>query len=172
MAITSTKVVRNDIEAEFKSTEVKRGKEAGWKFLELDVNGNNLISTIIPWIGVDAAVQIVKAALRQRAMGWSAEAEEESKDKTTGAVDETKYIDVFSEMAKSFSARGEKISELMAQIMELVGEMGELDLSNPDGMTRAQAIATEVKALQIAIASKKRKTAEDKAAEEAAEANK
>lgn len=170
MAVTTTTVKRNDVDAVFNLSEVKRGEHAGWKFLELPVTEDNLLSVIIPWAGVKQVTQIIKGALRQKAMTWSEQAEAEAKDEKTGVTDDAVYLQAFDKLASSFSARGEKISTIMAQIMELVSEMGDLDFTNPEQMKRGAEIAAEVKSLQLDIQLKKRKTDEDKAAEAAHEA--
>lgn len=168
MAITNTKVTRNEVEAEFVPAEVKRGDNAGWKFLELPVTEDNFLTQIVPWASVKNLVQIVKTALRQKAMGWSEQAEEEAKNKDTGVIDDAKYVEVFSKLASSFSARGEPTKVLLERIMDLLAEMSNLDLATPEGMKRAQEIANEVKDLQLDIQLKKRKTKEDEEAETAA----
>jgi hypothetical protein len=152
-------VNRNNTDLPFNPDEVKRGKEKGWKFLNPEITEANLITTVIPWAGVKEITQIVKGALRQRAMGWCEEAEEESVDKDTNIVDQDKYNAVFNEMAKNYSARGESIPDLKNQIEDKLAEF----------ITAATAeekmvIAEEIKSLQIAIQSKKRASKEEEAA--------
>ena len=151
-------VNRNNVDLVFSPDEVKRGKEKGWKFLNPPVDEKNLLDTVIPWCGVKEIAQIVKGALRQRAMGWSAEAEEEALNKETGVLNEEKYNSIFSEMAKNYSARGESIPQLKEQIEDLLARFIEAPTAE-----EKMAIADEIKSLTIAIQSKKRTTKEDDA---------
>lgn len=163
--LTNVRVPRNNVEVEFVPTEVKKGTSKGKVFLgPSDVTKDNLPAWL-EWLGGDIVSQIISAVLRQRAKGWSDEAEDESATAKDGdkiiSFDPDKYVDIFTHMASEFNLRGESIPELNAQIKALTEQFTELNFAAPDAMAKAASFADQIKALQIAIASKRRKNTEE-----------
>lgn len=154
MPLNNTVVTRFDKALDFVVTEVKKGASKGKQFLAPVVKKENL-ATVQAWIGDDILVQALNALLRQRSKGWSDEAEDEARN-ADGTMDEAKYMTVFGTMATEFNLRGESIPELRAQMDEKTDEFALLDYSTNEGMARARELAEEIKALKIAINSKKR----------------
>lgn len=69
-------------------------------------------------------------------------------------MDEEKFIDSFSRMFSTLSARGETVAGLTRQQNELLAEFGELNESAPDFEARSMAIFKEIKKVREALASK------------------
>ena len=178
MPLTDVSITRNEVSKLFSPTEVKKGADKGKVFLGPSPVTEETLQNDIKWIGGPEVCQYLTALLRLRAMGWAEEAEDESAiekikdDKGNEKVvkfDEQKYTDVFSQLAKDFSARGETIKEIQAQIDERLEKMSELsDSTDPTSGTQIVQLARELKALQIAKNAKRRKTKEDKEAEASA----
>lgn len=160
--LESLTVKRNETEGVFVDTEVKRGEDKGTPFLQPEVNETNL-DTWIAWVGRSNVAAKLQATLRQLSQGWWGEAEDQATDKTSGVINMEKLREVFTELASSFSARGESIPALKAEIEELVNSMTELDMSNPVNIPKFQEYVAQIKSLNIAIASKKRTPKEEKA---------
>jgi hypothetical protein len=184
---------RNDIQIGFTDTQIQRGKNKGKTFLaptivmvpvlnedgtaQVDGEGNAVLEEkplnkeqlvrVIQFMSEDKIFQIARATFRQLAKGWSEEARAEATDETTGVMDEQKFSDVFTNLAESFSARGETIKELQGQIDELTNEFTSIDFkANPtEAIKRAEEIGNAIKDLQIAISLKKR-TSKDEEEEE------
>jgi hypothetical protein len=148
-------VKRNEAEIEFTDTEVHRGDEKGWPFLQPVVNLDNL-DTVIAWIGRDNVAGKLGGMLRQLSQGWYEEAETQATDKETGKVNLQKCREVFTEMAQAFSARGESIPDLKNRIEELTNMMVDLDMGEDTDLKKFAEYAKEIKSLQVAVASKKR----------------
>ena len=116
-------VTRNDETVGFAPTEVKKGALKGTEFLGPEDITAETLPKWLKWLGNDIVCGVLNSVLRQRAKGWSNEAEEESATQKDGdkvvAFDPNKYMDVFIQMAQDFNLRGESIPELKEQIAEL-----------------------------------------------------
>jgi hypothetical protein len=158
-------VTRNDVAVEFVPTEVKKGQAKGTEFLGPADITEQTLPQWLKWLGNEIVCGVLNSVLRQRSKGWSNEAEEESATQKDGdkivACDWQKYMDVFIQMAQDFNLRGESIPELKEQIAELTEKFASLSYETPEEMLQAKQLAQQIKALQIAIQSKRRKTAEE-----------
>lgn len=162
-------VTRNDVTIPFKWNEKTRGSAEvdptepfalvkGSKYPAPEVTEENL-SQVISWVGTKIIVKKIGALLNQWAQGVT----EEVLAQKEGSFDES----VFSELAKQFSARGEPMKELLDQRLELVQSLSDLtdeELGTEKGIKKMLEIRTEIKSLNVAIASKKRMTKEEKLA--------
>jgi hypothetical protein len=176
--LATVAVKRNETELDFVNTVVDRGpaESRGKQYLAPVVNKENLVSTIIPWIGLEETASLLQNLLRKKSAGWYDENMEDD-----GTFNQQGFVD----MAESFSARGESIPELQKQIAELSGQQQDM-LNSPtfgtsgimvdfDGrqvlkeIAEVKEIAKKVIGLQLAIDNKRRLTKEEKAAKEAAE---
>lgn len=160
--LASLTVKRNETDGLFVDTEVKRGEDKGTPFLQPEVTESNL-DTWIAWIGRNNVAAKLQATLRQLSQGWWFEALDQATDAVTKMLNMDKAREVYAELASSFSARGESIPALKAEIEELVNSMTELDMSDTNNIPKFQEYAAQIKSLNIAINSKKRTPKEEKA---------
>jgi len=158
--IPSIEVDRNEVKLKFVDTEVMKGKSKGWPYLAPEKTTPDSLDTLIGWMGRDVAAQKLHAFVKGLSQGWMEEAESQATGED-GKVDNTKLLEVFGTLAKEFSARGESIPKLKEEIEELTNQMTGLDLDSPDFQKDFKAFAEEIKRLQVAIQSKRRKSDEE-----------
>jgi len=142
-------VERNDIKLEFKPTAIKRGAKKGNTYPSPDVTKETL-PLIQSWFGEEKLIALYKAELNKKAQIWSDEATNDD----TGVFDP----DVFIDMAKNVSARGETMESLKEEMEEITGQITELagDMSDPTSIGKMQELALELKSLRAAYEAKKR----------------
>lgn len=169
-------VPRNEVTLPFKWMEKTRGSVEvdienpysllkGGKYPAPEVSEENLLS-VIDWVGKKIIVKKIGAMLNQWAQGVT----DEVLAQKEGTFDESTFV----ELAKQFSARGEPMKELLDQRTELVQALGDLsddELATEGGIKKMLEIRNDIKSLNIAIASKKRMTKEEKLAASAAQTN-
>lgn len=159
--LPAIEVSRNEVNLKFVDTEVMKGKSKGWPYLAPEKVTPDNLDTLIGWMGRDIAAQKLYAFIKGTSQGWMEEAESQATDSATGKVDHEKLLEVFSTLAKEFSARGESIPKLKEEIEELTNSMTALDLDSPDFQKQFKEYAEEIKRLQVAIQSKRRKSDEE-----------
>jgi len=160
-------VTRNDIELSFPPAQVKKGDDKGTEYLgppEVKVED---AGKLMQWIGVDNWLKKTISNLRTLAQGWWFEAVDQATDKDSGQLNVDKAYDTFKQLAAEFSARGESIVDLKAQVQELIDQIGDADATAEDYAVEVAKLAQQIKALNVSIASKKRKTKAEKEAEAA-----
>jgi hypothetical protein len=163
--LDSVTVTRNETALPFINTVIKRGpaESRGKQYLAPDVNKDNVVSLIIPWMGIAEAAAVLAAHLRKKAQGWFEENVED---------DGTFVKEGFIEMASTYSARGESIPDLLKEIDELSGQQQDMlnadDFGTPESIAQVKALASKIIGLRAAIDNKRRMTKEEKAAAEAA----
>lgn len=157
-------IERNGIKLLFNPTEITRGKEKGSKF---PFPATEDVAQLTGFIGVDTVKDILLAKVRQLCQAWNGEALESSTDKSDGSVNQETYLQEFVKMVQLWSSRGESIATLKNRLIELAETLGTLDLSgaNIEHLRQAQAIGKNIAAIKQDMKDKKRKTAEDLAAE-------
>lgn len=144
MALTID-TVRNDTTLTFTQGELLRGKNKGQLVMTPPKFTPENRTTIYAWIGEKELDNIVWARLRNLSNGWTDSAED-----TEG----TFQADAFKTYAESFSARGETMDELEAQIDELLSDMGTA-AENGDS-DKVLECGKAIKSLKAEIESKKR----------------
>lgn len=155
-------VDRNGVNLEFIPTDIKRGAKKGEKYPAAVVD-KNTIKIISDWLGIDTMVGLIRAEMNKRAQVWAEESVPE-----TGPLEGIFQPDAFIDMARNFSARGEKMSDLEEQMEDITGQITELagNMEDPTSMGKMQELAMELKALRSAYAAKKRAPREKKEATE------
>jgi len=161
--LPAVEIPRNEVQLRFVDTEVMKGKSKGWPYLAPEKTTPETLDTLVGWMGKDVAAQKLHAFVKGLAQGWMEEAETQATG-PDGKIDNDKLLEVFGTLAKEFSARGESIPMLKEQIEELTNQITALDMESTDFQKSFKEYADEIKRLQIAIASKKRKPAEEVAA--------
>lgn len=165
----SLTVNRNEVALPFKQVEKTRGsaeadpKEPyallkGSKYLTPDVENVDILQ-LAKWVGEKVFRKKIGAWLNQ----WSQGIYEESVAQGEGTFNEATFIT----LAEQFSARGESMKELQEQQQDLVLQLSEIsdeELDTQAGMQKMKDIRDELKAIKVAIASKKRLTKEEKEA--------
>lgn len=155
-------VKRNDVEWKFEPAQVKKGEDKDQEFLAPTEATKEDANTFLTWMGVDNYLKKLLSGVRTLAQAWWFEALDQATDKTTGKVDEDKAYETFNQLASEFSARGESIPQLNAQIQEFVEMMTELDPTEDGAIEKITQYAQEIKKLKITIDSKKRLTKAEK----------
>ena len=163
-------VKRNDVEWTFNPSQVKKGEDKDLEFLAPAEATNEDANTFLTWMGMDNYLKKLVSGVRTLAQAWWFEALDQATDATTGKTDEAKAYEVFNQLASEFSARGESIPVLNAQIQEYVEMMTDLDPTAEGAIEKITQYAQEIKKLKVTIDSKKRLTKEEKEAK-AKEAN-
>ena len=106
------------------------------------------VSNAVRFLGDDQAASILFSWFRKNCQGWA----EEAIDEVTGLFSAEKFAKLVSDM----SAAGESIPELVAEQMELVDALADMDLTDVEALTEAQKISTRIKAIKAAILGKRR----------------
>lgn len=141
----------------FEPVVIKRSKtRKGEVYPGVKVTKDNL-PTVLRWLGDDILISLTKGKLNQR---FQMLADEASTDVIEGKeVRKPLDLEEFRVLAADFSARGETIKEIDAEIENLTDELSAIDWSNPaTSVVEAQRIGEKIKALRISKESKKRKT--------------
>lgn len=170
-------VTRNEASLQFAMTKKSRGAEKydpakdpegegkydllkGQEYPAPIVTKENLME-VIKWMGLDVAVKRIGGQLNLWAQGLT----EDVLAEFEGQFNAEK----FQELAAQFSARGEKISDLISQLLDCTSRLETVDTDTEEGMKDMQSIVKEMKGIKEAIKSKKRKTKKDEeAAQQAA----
>lgn len=158
-SIQPISVTRNEVSVTYEEAEMTRGNNKGWKYPKLNITEENL-DTFVAHIGPKIVAKKLDALMKLTAQGWWEDALENNTKE--GIVDYDAAVAVFSKLASDFSARGESIPALKLRREELVAAMTVLDTNAPDFFIKFNDMSTEVKEINAIIASKKRKTDEDK----------
>lgn len=159
MPMESIIVERNNVPLEFKGTIGKRGKIKGVEYPAPEVSKDTL-QQIQDWLGTEKLIALYKGELQKKCQNWF----DESLNDDTGVFSPEVFID----MAKSVSARGEKMSDLEEEMEDITSQITDLasNMEDPTNVGKMQELALELKSLRAAHAAKKRPRKE-KAAQEA-----
>ena len=164
-ALDTVPVKRNEIELPFINTIIKRGpaESRGKQYLAPDVNKDNLLTVVIPWIGLEESASIIANLLKKKSKGWFDENSED--DGSFNAVG-------FADMASTYSARGESIPDLLAEIEDISSQQQDIlnsaEFGTGNTIETVKGMAQKIIGLRTAIENKRRLTKEEKAAAEAA----
>lgn len=154
-------ITRNDVTVKFVSADIKRGPNAGSKYLQLDPSLT--FPQMVAYIGEKDAQAILTARVNVLSQRWTQEA-------MTNADETPKPFDVieFTKYATEFSARGLTSAQLDEAIKAVTEELSNLVLDiefNLKSKEERMAIAGEkiarIKALEADKASRKRKGKEE-----------
>lgn len=155
-------ITRNGIDLPLFETEIKRAGEdkKGVKYPAPDKKwlAQNL-DKVTQWIGPDQIASWVNGKLKQQFQGLFEEAcEPKDPTKPDGDVDYATFnLEDFIKLATELSPRGESMNDLKDRQADLLAQMIELDMDNPDDVQLYKKFAAEAKGIKTAIESKRRK---------------
>lgn len=144
---------KEQIDLEFVPTKTKKSKK-GTEF-PAPVVDKNTIKKVLDWLGVDTVVGIIRGEINKRAQVWCFDESIPDEGEPNAGIFQS---DKFIEMARGFSARGEKMSELEEKLADLTDQLMTLasDLSNPETLKLMESVSNEYKSTKAAYESKKR----------------
>lgn len=117
------------------------------------------LTEVVKWLSSKVVVKKIAAFLNQWAQGIT----EEVLAQKEGQFDQETFI----ELAKTFSARGETMKDLLQEREDLMLQLADFtdeELDTPEGLQKMKELRAEIKSVNVAIQQKKRVTKAEKEA--------
>lgn len=138
-------VTRNDVAVVFVEGRTTKGQQAGKVVFTPEFA---TAEDFVKWIGLDNIYGKGKRWLRALSIEWA----EESQDKDTGEFKDV----MFKQLAASFDATGETMSDLREEEEALKDELISYNTEDPAQVAAFMACARKIQTISVAIAKKSR----------------